>query len=133
MPGFMNAASCDGGGGRPPIHKTAAAGAGIRDVVVSCPSPTPLRSASPFHPPSLRAAGRGKGSAPPRRPPLSRRRLAPPGAPQPPTPTPRPRLPQRGGAERGGGYEGCPGMPPAAPRPQCPHPGGPAGPGGFYE
>lgn len=56
--GFMNAASCDGGGGRPPIHKTVAAGAGIRDVV--CPPPAPLPD-----PPRPGAAQRGRAPLPP--------------------------------------------------------------------
>lgn len=104
MTGFMNVASCDGGGGRPPIHKTAAAGAGIRDVVC----PPRLRSPTPPAP-GLRGGGRA-----PLTPPL-------PAASASDRPHRAPRAPRPGRERR----RGC------APSPRCPgapHPAGAAPP-----
>lgn len=105
--GFMNAASCDGGDGRPPIHKTAAAGAGIRDV-----PPLPASRFSPPPPGNVGGAGRGKRSAPPHRPP------SPPLPPQAsPAGRPDPAPPQRGRGEvAAGGVRGFPPRTPPAPR-----------------
>lgn len=113
MTGFMNAASCDDGGGRPPIHKTAAAGAGIRDVV--CPPPQ-LRVPTPPGP-GLR--GGGAHRSPPPSPPL----------PPPTAPAGRPEPLGRGGERQRRGaappLRGAPGLrTPAGPR---------RPPGGFYE